>query len=330
MSELDEIMGKYEKGSKGKSSTAPDPSAEGAEDGAEHDADKSDYDYLLGMNLWSLTFEKVEEIKKQHEIKVEELKVLEATTIESMWDRDLDAVSKCLDEIDAAEADEDAQAAAAAEGRRKKDGARKAAAPAPRRPAPMRKRTMDDDMAAEDKKLAKSSLVAGADLGADVQKTTWGTGAAKERSRAEGPIPEAGPVGALVQQKRKRAPGSSREAADEPPPPEPVKEDGGSLLSRLLNKTATPAASSSSTGSSLWGASQSRTLDSGLSSHSSLSGSSDFFSYLKGGSSSLPAPLEFGAPPGIGSATPAAADDNDDDEAKGDAAAKKRKKAAKA
>merc|ERR1711920_915351 len=96
----------------------------------------------------------------------------------------------------------------------------------------------------------------------------WGAGVTKERKNAEGPIPEPGPVGALVQAKRKRAPGSSKEAVDEPPPPEPAKEDGGSLLSRLLNKTATPAASSST--SSLWGASQTRTLDAGVSSHTSF------------------------------------------------------------
>lgn len=84
--------------------------------------DKTEYDYLLGMNLWSLTYEKVEEIKKQFELKKAELEVLEKTTIEQMWDRDLEALSVALDEGDAMEAEEAAFAVSAAQGRKRKKG----------------------------------------------------------------------------------------------------------------------------------------------------------------------------------------------------------------
>merc|ERR1719293_267158 len=85
------------------------------------EAEKTDYDYLLGMNLWSLTYEKVEEIKKQHEQKVQELNILLKTTIEQMWDRDLDALLKCIEEQEALEAEEAEQIASYTDGRRKKD-----------------------------------------------------------------------------------------------------------------------------------------------------------------------------------------------------------------
>jgi len=51
----------------------------------EKDTDKTEYDYLLNVNLWSLTYEEVEEIQKQLETKKEELDILKATTNETMW-----------------------------------------------------------------------------------------------------------------------------------------------------------------------------------------------------------------------------------------------------
>jgi len=56
------------------------------------------WDYLLGMPLWSLTKEKVEELKKQLETKAKEVEELEFTAPEELWERDLDAI---LDELDA-------------------------------------------------------------------------------------------------------------------------------------------------------------------------------------------------------------------------------------
>merc|ERR1719515_391025 len=82
--------------------------------------EKTDYDYLLGMPLWSLTFEKVEEIKKQLEAKSKELDIVKKTSIEKMWDRDLEALGNVLDEMDALEKEEAANASRIAENRRKK------------------------------------------------------------------------------------------------------------------------------------------------------------------------------------------------------------------
>lgn len=50
----------------------------------------SDYDYLLSMPLWSLTMERVEKLKKDLEIKKEELDAMRATRIEDLWRSDLD------------------------------------------------------------------------------------------------------------------------------------------------------------------------------------------------------------------------------------------------
>ena len=49
-----------------------------------------EYDYLLTMPLWSLTYEKVEELLKQKEEKEKELANLLKTTKEKMWVNDLD------------------------------------------------------------------------------------------------------------------------------------------------------------------------------------------------------------------------------------------------
>merc|ERR1712096_173849 len=100
MSEIDAIMkGKDNRKDNSKKKKKDDEEEDDAEDEG-GDASKSDYDYLLGMNLWSLTFEKVEEIKKDLRAKEEELKELRKKTIEQFWDADLDALSAQLDELD--------------------------------------------------------------------------------------------------------------------------------------------------------------------------------------------------------------------------------------
>ena len=55
-----------------------------------------EYDYLLNMNLWSLTYEKIEELLKQKEQKEKELEILEKTTIETLWNDDLDNLEEEL------------------------------------------------------------------------------------------------------------------------------------------------------------------------------------------------------------------------------------------
>lgn len=77
--------------------------ADGDEDGGgsqDKPNEKAGYNYLLGMPLWSLTWERVEELKRQMQQKTLELETLEATSIEELWDKDLLAVVEELDAID--------------------------------------------------------------------------------------------------------------------------------------------------------------------------------------------------------------------------------------
>merc|ERR1712217_18061 len=138
MSELNAIM----KGKDNRKHTSgkKEDVAEGEEGGNDDSsAEKSDYDYLLGMNLWSLTFEKVEEIKKQLAAKTEELKEMQKTTIEQFWDADLNALSATLDELDAQDEADAAAARDYTEGRKRKTAGMRGRAPAPA--APVRKKT---------------------------------------------------------------------------------------------------------------------------------------------------------------------------------------------
>ena len=68
-----------------------------AEEGARgEDTDQSsrDYDYLLGMKIWSLTYERIEELKAQLARKEEEFNILYKTEPNTMWLRDLDNLEK--------------------------------------------------------------------------------------------------------------------------------------------------------------------------------------------------------------------------------------------
>ena len=55
-----------------------------------------EYDYLLNMNLWSLTQEKIEKLLEQKENKEKELRTLEQTEVETLWDNDLNALEEEL------------------------------------------------------------------------------------------------------------------------------------------------------------------------------------------------------------------------------------------
>ena len=59
-----------------------------------------EYDYLLSMNLWSLTLEKIEELLKQKELKEKELEILEKTSITTLWENDLDNFIEELDKYE--------------------------------------------------------------------------------------------------------------------------------------------------------------------------------------------------------------------------------------
>jgi DNA topoisomerase-2 len=58
------------------------------------------YEYLLGMKIWSLTFEKADELRRQLAEKTEEVNRLEVTKPESIWLSDLDAIEEALNERD--------------------------------------------------------------------------------------------------------------------------------------------------------------------------------------------------------------------------------------
>lgn len=58
------------------------------------------YEYLLGMKIWSLTFERAEDLRRQKAEKAEEVKKLQATSPEAIWLADLDAIDEALNERD--------------------------------------------------------------------------------------------------------------------------------------------------------------------------------------------------------------------------------------
>eukprot|EP00811_Abedinium_folium_P032892 NODE_58_length_3974_cov_5.738757.p1 GENE.NODE_58_length_3974_cov_5.738757~~NODE_58_length_3974_cov_5.738757.p1 ORF type:complete len:1228 (-),score=322.94 NODE_58_length_3974_cov_5.738757:289-3429(-) len=58
------------------------------------------FDYLLGMAIWSITKERLAELRRQLQEKLEELETLERMSTEDLWQKDLDAVLVELDRID--------------------------------------------------------------------------------------------------------------------------------------------------------------------------------------------------------------------------------------
>merc|ERR1739844_315356 len=70
---------------------------------SEEDAKDADYDYLLGMPMWSLTAERKEALLKQKEGKHDELRKLRKTTKEDMWITDLDEFIEKLTEVETKE-----------------------------------------------------------------------------------------------------------------------------------------------------------------------------------------------------------------------------------
>jgi DNA topoisomerase-2 len=268
MSEINAIMkGKDNRRHKGDKKEEEDAQEDAGNEEAA--AEKSDYDYLLGMNLWSLTFEKVEEIKKQLKAKEEELKVMEKKKIEQFWDEDLQALSLMLDELDAQEEADEAAAKEYTEGRRKKVGSRAPKAP----PAPTRKRPKDDTFS---QPLVSN---AGSDLG-PTQKAISGNGEGGPTrfSAADIPLedqqivnrnPEVIQRPAKVPRRRAQSkadddqsPTKLGESGSQVQAPEPQPDDssGTSLLQRMLasRKMSVPDPTRSS-------------------SHLSLSTGSDFF-----------------------------------------------------
>lgn len=61
--------------------------------------EKENFDYLLGMTMWSLTKEKKDDLLRQRDEKVTELKRLQARTPISLWKEDLDNLLAELNKV---------------------------------------------------------------------------------------------------------------------------------------------------------------------------------------------------------------------------------------
>lgn len=63
-------------------------------------SDVKKFDYLLGMNMWTLTEERIAELMKQESKKLDELRTLKAKSPKKLWSEDLDALLQKLDEVE--------------------------------------------------------------------------------------------------------------------------------------------------------------------------------------------------------------------------------------
>lgn len=61
--------------------------------------ERENFDYLLGMTMWSLTKEKKDDLLRQRDEKVAELKRLQARTPISLWKEDLDNLLSELNKV---------------------------------------------------------------------------------------------------------------------------------------------------------------------------------------------------------------------------------------
>lgn len=71
--------------------------------------DVKKFDYLLGMSMWMLTDERKNDLLKQRDTKLAELAILRAKTSESIWQVDLEALEKGLNDFEEKERREEAE-----------------------------------------------------------------------------------------------------------------------------------------------------------------------------------------------------------------------------
>jgi DNA topoisomerase II len=57
-----------------------------------------DYEYLLSMSLWFLSYEKINELKAQSLLKQEQMTKLQSTTPTDLWEEDLKKFEEALAE----------------------------------------------------------------------------------------------------------------------------------------------------------------------------------------------------------------------------------------
>ncbi|KAF4531798.1 hypothetical protein B566_EDAN014504, partial [Ephemera danica] len=90
-----------------KDDEAEEPRGEGEE---EVDEGGPDFDYLLGMKMWSLTLERKQELLKQRDLKLQEVADLEKKTPSNLWLDDLDNLLNVMEVQEAKEADDGSMA----------------------------------------------------------------------------------------------------------------------------------------------------------------------------------------------------------------------------
>lgn len=69
------------------------------QNGDENAINPKEYDYLVSMSMWNLTVEKIEKLKDLIAQKYKEIGDLKSTTIQQMWNRDLDDFLEVLEEV---------------------------------------------------------------------------------------------------------------------------------------------------------------------------------------------------------------------------------------
>ncbi|CAN8067785.1 unnamed protein product [Agarophyton chilense] len=66
------------------------------EESNEQTEDESNYDYLLSMPLWSLTFERVQQLRSQRDKKEGQIHEMEAKSVRDLWEADLEVLEEAL------------------------------------------------------------------------------------------------------------------------------------------------------------------------------------------------------------------------------------------
>jgi DNA topoisomerase-2 len=119
----------------------------------EQGGNKTGFEYLLGMNLWSLTQEKVDELKKSRDEKEAELQALQKKKEADIWAEDITAVELALGQMEKTDeealdkaktlADKSRKAAGDPKAKPKKAAPKPKAAPAPPPPPPEKPKLSD-------------------------------------------------------------------------------------------------------------------------------------------------------------------------------------------
>ena len=187
------------------------------------------YEYLLGMAIWSLTFEKAEQLREQLAEKTVELETLQATAPAQLWLTDLDAVETALEERDVAtektEADERrAQKKNRTHQANKKNATKKAA-------AARKKKANEWDSDLEESSEDEMDIDSDEDddVFAVEKKPTAKKPVAKAASKKAAPAPKAAPKASAATKATK-----SQEAKRPPSPQKDSDDDDDSVVVESL------------------------------------------------------------------------------------------------